>query len=476
MSDIRFGTDGWRAVIADQFTMENVRIVAQAIAHYTIENQQQQQGIIVGHDTRFMGRAFAQEVASVLAANGITAYLVNEPTPTPVVAFGVRHFAASGAVMITASHNPPHYNGIKYIPDYAGPATNPITIRLEQLIHQVQQKREVNRISLEEAASKRKLQYIYLRPHYEAHLRRMIRFDVLRGAALHIVVDAMHGAGIGYVSTILKENGLKVTTIRDYEDPMFGGELPEPNDKHLAELKEEIRHARADLGLANDGDADRFGVVAADGRYIPPNQVLALLARHLIKNRKQTGRIVRTVATTHLLDRIARQHGLDSVETPVGFKYVGTEMMAGDVLIGGEESGGCSIMGHIPEKDGILTNLLIAEMCAWEKKSITDILAELHGEYGEFFSTRLDLKTRGNSEWLNQIREKPPVQIGSYEVRGVDQKDGIKLQLDNEQWLLIRPSGTEPLVRIYCEAGSLEELGGLQETVSDWFRDLHDDE
>lgn len=475
MSSIRFGTDGWRAVIAEQFTMENVRIVAQAIATYTIENQLQEQGIIVGHDTRFMGRAFAKEVASVLAANGISSYLVNEPTPTPVVAFGVKHFATSGAVMITASHNPPHYNGIKYIPDYAGPATNQITTRLEQLIHEVMQSHKVKQVRLEEAAAKRKLQYIYLRPHYEAHLRRMIRFDVLKEANLHFVVDPMHGAGIGYVSSILKEHGLRVSTIRDFEDPMFGGELPEPNEKHLTELKEEIRHLGADIGLANDGDADRFGVVDANGRYVPPNQVLALLAHHLVKNRGQTGRIVRTVATTHLLDRIAKQNGLVSVETPVGFKYIGSEMMAGDVLIGGEESGGCSIIGHIPEKDGILTNLLIAEMCAWEKKGIGQILLELHQEYGNLFSTRLDLKTRENTEWLTRIKEKPPAHIGPYPVRRVDQKDGIKLLLDKEQWLLIRPSGTEPLVRIYCEAGSDEELELLKETVADWFAELIDE-
>lgn len=475
MSSIRFGTDGWRAVIADQFTMENVRIVAQAIAHYTLEHQQQEQGIIVGHDTRFMGRAFAAEVANVLAANGIKAYLVNEPTPTPVVAFGVKHFAASGAVMITASHNPPEYNGMKYIPDYAGPATKQITERLERIIHEITRTRQVKRIRMEEAASKRQLQYIYLRPHYEAHLRRMIRFDVLKSANLHIVVDPMHGAGIGYVSSMLKEHGIKVSAIRDCEDPLFGGERPEPNEKHLTELKDEIHRLGADLGLANDGDADRFGVVDAQGCYVPPNQVLALLAHHLIKNRAFTGRIVRTVATTHLLDRIAERHGLEIAETPVGFKHIGAEMIKGDVLIGGEESGGCSILGHIPEKDGILANLLIAEMCAWEKKSMAQIFLALQQEYGKIFSSRLDVKTTADNEWLTKLREKPPAQIGEHQVVAADYKDGIKLSLEREQWVLIRPSGTEPLVRIYCEAGSEEDLRMLKESVSDWFAELNDD-
>lgn len=471
MSRIRFGTDGWRAVIADQFTMENVRIVAQAIARYTLENQQQEQGLLIGHDTRFMGRAFAQEVASVLAANGIKAYLVNEATPTPVVAFGVKHFATSGAVMITASHNPPEYNGIKYIPDYAGPATPQITKRLENAIEHISTSGQVARISLEEAASKRLLQYIYLRPHYEAHLRRMVRFDVIKEAGLHVVVDAMHGAGIGYVSAILKENGATVSAIRDEEDPLFGGELPEPNEKHLNELKDELLHEGAGLGLATDGDADRFGVIDELGRYVPPNQVLMLLTHHLIKNRGLSGRVVRTVATTNRLDRIAQRHGLDVVETPVGFKYIGAEMLGGDVLIGGEESGGCSIMGHIPEKDGILTNLLVAEMCAWEKKKLSHIVADLNQQYGELFTVRLDMKLSADQGWLEKLKQKPPQQVGLFQVVSIDRKDGIKLLLEQGQWILIRPSGTEPLVRVYCEANSASGLQSLQEAVSDWFHE-----
>jgi alpha-D-glucose phosphate-specific phosphoglucomutase len=469
VNPIKFGTDGWRAIVADQFTLENVRIVAQAIARYTAEKGQQEEGIIVGHDTRFLGRMFAQEVVRVLAANGIRTYLVNEATPTPVVAFGVKHFAASGAVMITASHNPPEYNGIKYIPEYAGPAAPSITRRLEELIADIQETGRVKTISLEEAAARNIMEYIFLRPHYEAHVRRIVNFGVLKQSGLRVVVDPMHGAGIGYVSSLLAEAGVEIRSIRDCEDPLFGGDLPEPNEKHLKDLRAKVVGERAALGLANDGDADRFGVVNRFGEYIPPNDVLVLLARHLVKNRGLSGRIVRTVATTHLLDRIAERYGLELVETPVGFKYIGAEMLKGDVLIGGEESGGASILGHIPEKDGILINLLLAEMCAWEQKELDQILQDVRDEFGELFHTRIDIRYPEKARWLSEILEVPPAQIGPFAVEGVNRMDGIKLLLAGGHWVLIRPSGTEPLLRIYCEAATKIALKKLKEAIRDWF-------
>lgn len=473
MKKIAFGTDGWRAILADQFTLENVRIVAQAIASYTLENNLEEQGILVGHDTRFMARSFALEVVSVLAANHIRVMLVNEATPTPVLAFGVKHFAASGAVMITASHNPPEYNGIKYIPDYAGPAQPAITKRLEEWIDQITRSGKIKTISLEEASSRRLMQYIYLRPHYEAHVRRIVHFDKIKQANLQIVVDPMYGAGIGYASSLFREAGIDVTSIHEEEDPMFGGSLPEPNDKHLGELKELVVQQKADLGLANDGDADRFGVIDRFGQYIPPNQVIALLTRHLVKNRGLTGRIVRTVATTHLLDRIAQGYGLEVVETPVGFKYIGAEMLQGDVLIGGEESGGCSILSHIPEKDGILINLLIAEMCAWEGKPLDQILSDLHLEFTECFSTRIDVKLTGKSRLVQNLLEHPPGEVASYRVHQINRLDGVKLLLEEGHWVLIRPSGTEPLLRIYLEATNALALSKLEEAIRDWFIEVN---
>lgn len=473
MKAIRFGTDGWRAIVADEFTMENVRIVAQAIASYTKEMGQQEQPIIVGHDTRFLGRRFAEEVVRVLTANGIRTYLVNEAAPTPAVAFGVKHFAASGAVMVTASHNPPEYNGIKYIPDYAGPATPAITKRLEEWIGEIEESGEVRTSSLSEATAQKLLQIIVLRPHYEAHLRRMVNMDVLQRSSLHVVVDAMHGAGMGYVSGMLSEAGVKTVGIRETLDASFGGDLPEPNDKHLSLLKQEVVSRKAALGLANDGDADRFGAVDRFGQYIPPNDVLVLLTYHLVKNRNLSGRIVRTVATTHLLDRMAEQYGLELVETPVGFKYIGAQMLKGDVLIGGEESGGASILGHIPEKDGVLINLLLAEMCACEGKEIDQILRDVHDTFGELFHTRLDIRLKEKDRWISQMLSTPPAQVGPYQVRGLNRMDGIKLLLEEGHWVLIRPSGTEPLIRIYCEATNATALEKIKEAIRDWFIEIN---
>lgn len=472
MHAIRFGTDGWRAIVAEEFTMENVRIVAQAIACYTKEIGQQEQPLIVGHDTRFLGRRFAEEVGKVLTANGIRTYLLNEAAPTPAVAFGVKHFAASGAVMITASHNPPEYNGIKYIPEYAGPATPAITKKLEAWIARIAESGEVRTISLEEAQAQKNLQIIVLRPHYEAHLRRMVKMDVLRRSSLYVVVDAMHGAGIGYVSGLLREAGVRTVGIRESIDAAFGGDLPEPNDKHLALLKQEVLNQKATMGLANDGDADRFGVVDEHGRYVPANDVLVLLTYHLVKNRKLTGRIVRTVATTHMLDKMAEVYGLELIETPVGFKYIGEQMLRGDVLIGGEESGGASILGHIPEKDGVLINMLIAELCAWEGKSISEIRRDIHEQFGERFSTRLDLPLSSQEGLLQRIMDAEPQFIGPFAVQQLQTLDGRKLLLEDGHWVLIRPSGTEPLVRIYCEAKTKQALEKIKEAIRDWFLDI----
>ena len=472
MSNIRFGTDGWRAVIADQFTMENFRVVIQAIACYTFEIGMQDQPILVGHDTRFLGRRFAEEAAKVLAANGLSTYLVNEAVPTPAVAFGVKHFAASGAVMITASHNPPEYNGVKYIPYYGGPATPAITARLEDWISRIAVSREVRTCSLRDAEEQKRVQLMVLRPHYEAHLRRMVRLDVLNGASLSVVVDAMHGSGMGYVSGLLREAGVLAVGIREYPDPAFGGGLPDPTDRHLSSLKEEVVRRQAAMGLANDGDADRFGLVDETGSFVPPNDALALLTYHLVKNRKLAGRVVRTVATTHLLDRLAAAYGLEVVETPIGFKYIGAHIREGNVLIGGEESGGASILGHIPEKDGVLMNLLLAELCAWEGKPIGRILRDVQDRFGQMFHTRLDIPLGQKTARLEQLIASVPRQIGPFPVVEKKDLDGVKLLLAGGHWVLVRPLRTEPLVRVYCEAASRQTLEQLKEAIHDWLSEV----
>ena len=277
---------------------------------------------------------------------------------------------------------------------------------------------------------------------------------------------------MGYVSGLLRETGIRTVGLRETVDAAFGGNLPEPNEKHLTLLRQEVVSRQATMGLANDGDADRFGVVDEAGRFIPPNEVLVLLAYHLVNNRKLSGKIVRTVATTHLLDRVAAAYGLELVETPVGFKYIGEQMLLGDVLLGGEESGGASILGHIPEKDGVLINLLIAELCAWEGKPLGKILRDVQDQFGELFSTRIDISLTRKEDLLQKLLDQPPLQVGPYAVQDINQLDGRKLLLEEGHWVLIRPSGTEPLVRIYCEATNLLALEKIKEAIRDWFMEI----
>lgn len=469
MKMLKFGTDGWRAVLAEEFTFSNARVVAQAIASYIEKAGLKARGILIGHDTRFLSRRFAMEAAKVMAGNGIKVHIVKQATPTPVVAFGVKELKTAGAVMFTASHNPPEYNGIKYIPEYAGPATPEITKQLEENIAEIFAGQiEVKSVSIETAKEHGLFFEADPRHAYETHLKQLINFDAIREYPMSVAVDAMHGAGAGYVSKLLNDAGWNVIAMRESEDPNFGGSLPEPNEKHLQQLIQTLRDGRATLGLANDGDADRFGVVDENGNYITPNQVISLLALHLIRNRGFKGSIVRTVSTTGLLDRIAEKHGIELVETPVGFKYIGDQMMKNTVIIGGEESGGLSILGHIPEKDGILADLLIAELCAMEKKPLGEILKTMEAEFGCCYATRLDLQFAKKDEMMYYLRNQPPAKIGNVNVINRNQLDGVKLLLEDGSWVLVRPSGTEPLLRVYCEAPDGERFTNLVKDIETW--------
>ncbi|HEY9766618.1 MAG TPA: phosphoglucomutase/phosphomannomutase family protein, partial [Chroococcales cyanobacterium] len=367
MSKIKFGTDGWRDIIAENFTFPNVRLVARAIAEYVKDSYSDDRPVVIGYDTRFLARDFATTVAEVLEGAGIKALLSKRDVPTPVIAFAARNLNTAGAVMITASHNPPQYCGIKYIPDYAGPATKEITDRIVANVERLQKEGnqgEEGHFSIETFDPM---------PEYLADLRGKVDFEVIRKANLKVVFDPLYGTGRGYADVLLAEAGCQVDSIHAFVDPLFGGGMPEPNPRYLGDLRERILKTGADLGLATDGDADRFGVMDEGGNYFTPNQVIALLLRHLVKNRGAKGSVVRTVATTHLIDRIAAHYGLLVHETPVGFKFVGEWMRKEAVVIGGEESGGLSVLGHIPEKDGILADLLVAEMVAVEGKPLSAI-------------------------------------------------------------------------------------------------------
>lgn len=467
MTIINFGTDGWRAVIAEDFTFTNVRCVSQAIAQHLIALGLAERGMVVGFDTRFLAEKFALVVAEVLSGNGIKVYLCKKYTPTPAVAHAVTVHKAGGAVMLTASHNPAEYLGIKFIPAYAGPAL-PVDIEpIVSCLADILSLGKVNRVSLAKAWENGLVEVIEPFSHYAAHLETIIDFAAIKEQGISVVVDPMFGAGIGYLEELLARHDCKVTAIHNWRDPLFGGSMPEPSATHLQPLCQAVREGKAQLGVALDGDGDRLGVVDPEGRYYSPNEILVLFLAYLVESRGWRGTVARTVATTHLLDKMAASYGLNVVETPVGFKYIGQAMREQQAFIGGEESGGVSIRGHIPEKDGILASLLFIEMLAKTGKTAAQLLAQISASFGLPFSERLDLSTSeaAKQEIMLKMEKWEPTLLAGTAVKTVSRLDGLKILLDNGSWCLVRPSGTEPVFRIYTEAVSPEEKKALQQAV-----------
>lgn len=462
--DIKFGTDGWRAVIARDFTFASVRVVAQGIAGYVTSNNLNKKGIVLGYDNRFLSEDFARDCARVLVGNGIKVYMSHKAMPTPVTAFAVRLLDAGGAVMITASHNPPQYNGIKFIPGYAGPAMPDITSFIENEINCVLENDRIYELDLEEARQFDLLKDIDIEKDYINHLLKMVRPEHFSERKLKVVVDPMYGAGIGYLDRILGELGCEVKTINNYRDVLFGGQLPEPTASNLSALSRAVVNSNADIGLALDGDADRFGIVDNNGEFVTPNRFMYLLLDHLIKTRSFRGPICRSVATTHMLDRVARQNGLNVIETPVGFKYIGEGLREKGCMLGGEESGGLSIFGHIPEKDGILAGLLAVEMLAVTGQNIPAISADFSAQYGEMVSERIDLTIRPQDKAaiMDKIHTCGLRQIAGLRVVSSSDMDGLKIELEDGSWVLIRTSGTEPVLRVYVETYSEGMLSNIQ--------------
>lgn len=464
---IKFGTDGWRAVVAEDFTFANCRAVAQGIAAYVNSRNLAKKGVIIGYDNRFMSERFARECGKVLAGNGIKVYMAKKAMPTPVTAFAIRVLDAAGAVMITASHNPPEYNGIKFIPEYAGPAMPEVTDIIEQQLNRVLDTGKVYELSVAEAERLELWQEIEMEESYMEHVLGLVNRDFFAHRLFKVVVDPMYGAGIGYLDKILEKLGCEVRTINNYRDPLFGGSMPEPIDRILGTLKRAVTTYGADIGLALDGDADRFGIVDEKGQFVSANELMYLLLLHLLKTRTYKGPVARTVATTHMLDKIARKFGLAVIETPVGFKYIGECLREKGCLIGGEESGGLSIFGHVPEKDGILACLLAAEMLAASGKTISELKAEVEAEYGLLVSRRIDIKVgeQEKARVMQDINDYMPKLVAGIKVEEVNIIDGKKFLLEDGSWLLIRASGTEPLFRIYFEAESEEKLKQMQDEV-----------
>lgn len=467
MEKITFGTDGWRAIIADDFTFSNVKVVAQSIYNYMKAYHLLQNGLVIGYDNRFLGDKLAELIARVFVGNKCQVYLFDSPTPTPLVSFAVLKKKAGGGIMLTASHNPPEYNGIKFIPSYGGPATADITSQIEKEINK-QRKKDGIKFGPKDS---RLLKYINIDEDYINQLKKVVNFELIMKNKVSVVLDPMYGAGYCLMEKVFNEAGCRVSAIHDEKDPLFGGKLPDPNEENLKELAGLVKLKKADLGLALDGDGDRYGVVDSQGIYISANRILVILADYLIKTRQKKGIIVRTVATTHLLDVIAQHFAVKIFETPVGFKHIGQFMLKEDVIIGGEESRGLSIGGHLPEKDGLLATLLITELFAYRKKPISEIYKDLENEYGGVynFTFNLALPEDKKNSLMNELKNNPPQKIGQFKVVKINTLDGVKFIFNPRTWMLLRPSGTEPLVRGYLEAPTQKELDELKKAVTKKF-------
>ncbi len=453
---IKFGTSGWRGIISDDFTFHNVRLVTEAIANYLHSEGIAKNGVVIGYDTRFLSKEFAITSYHILSQRGIPVWLTNRDTPTPVISYHIIKKKAGGGINFTASHNPPEYNGIKFSPSHGGPAEPEVTSKIEKEIC----KQGLSHLPAESGRMGLSHKPFNPAPQYLKHIKGLIRTDVLRKARLKVVIDCMHGTSRGYLDNLLKECGCSVKTLNTNLDPLFGGHRPEPAEENIIGLKNEVKGSGADIGLATDGDGDRFGIIDSDGTYITPNQVICLLFNYLIKTRPSKGKVARSVATTSMVDAIAQRHGIEVVETPVGFKFIGKLISEGDCIIGGEESGGLSIGGHLPEKDGILACLLGAEMVASAGRPIRDILKALYKEVGKFYGERLDihLTQEAKDALLNNLKTNPPEKIAGTAVSRINRIDGFKFILADGSWVLFRPSGTEPIVRIYMESSSLKKL------------------
>lgn len=449
---IKFGTDGWRAIIAEDFTFENVERVAYAVGMY-VKNEYKlneanatHKPILIGYDTRFLADKFAERAAQVLQSMGISARMTERDVPTPCIAYAAQHEPTCGAIQITASHNPPEYCGLKYIPHYGGPATNDITNNITKHLNDIP-----NYYKFAHA----KIECFDPMPVYMDAIKRFIDLKKLGTAKIRVGYDALFSTSRGYLDALIKDAGLPISVLHAYRDPLFGGGMPEPKPDYLKELIALIKTEKLDVGIATDGDADRFAVIDETGTYLTPNQILCLLTRHLVKNKGIKGAIVRTVGTTHLLDKLAKLYDLELIETPVGFKWIGEQMRLKDVLIGGEESGGVSVKGHIPEKDGILANLLILEMMEYEKKPLSQIWRDLVSEVGsDFVAKRADMHLPGKTQkaLLEHLSKSPPETIAGETVSKVGRSDGLKIYLDDFTFILLRPSGTEPIMRLSYEA------------------------
>jgi phosphomannomutase len=455
LSPIKFGTDGWRAVIARDYTFANLERVAQAYADYLL-SLKNSAFVVVGYDRRFLSEDFAQRASEVLSGNNVRLALFREAMPTPLISWAVKELKADGGIVITASHNPAEFNGFKIKAPWGGSAPSETTLAVEKLLDSNQPQR---------AAIVDDGNALLAHPieSYRNQVASYIALERLRQSKRVVIVDSMHGTGSNWVESFLTGGDLKVETIRAYRDPLFGGVNPEPIDPNLAPLKRRVVETKALVGLATDGDADRVGAVNELGETMTMHQVVPLVLLHLVGGRRMTGAVVRTFSQSVLLKRIAAAHNLKLYETPIGFKYIADLMLRDDILIGAEESGGIGVKGHIAERDGILNSLLFLEAVITAGVTPSEMLRKLHQEFGEFHFARKDLRVVSGpgQQLVESLAKSPPPEVAGFKVVDVETMDGTKLVFDDESWLLFRQSGTEPVLRIYSEATSVDKANAL---------------
>jgi alpha-D-glucose phosphate-specific phosphoglucomutase len=458
-SQIKFGTDGWRAVISDTFTFDNVRIVAQAVADWVNKNnpQSRPRSASVGYDNRFLSAEYAQAIAEVFAANGIKTWLSDTSLPTPALSFGVVGLKNTCGIMVTASHNPAKFNGIKIKTSQGGAASKDITNTVEGYLGQT----PVKRLELKEAAGQGLIVVHDFKTAYVKFLRQYINLKKMKTARFKVLSDIMHGSGGDLMRRILKGTDIKLTLMREDVNPSFDGSKPEPIPECLGLMMGRMKNEKFDFGHVLDGDADRVAAVMPGGEFVSPQKILGLLILHLVRNRNVEGAIVKTLCGTTMLDHIAAKLGRKLYETPVGFKYISDLMVSEKIVAGGEEAGGMGLPHYIPERDGTLSGLLLLEMMVYNKKNFKQLVDDMEKEFGRYYYTRLDYAMDAKKVDLNKLKTIPSVM--GRKVVEVKDFDGVKLICDNEDWLMFRPSGTEPLVRIYAEAKSLKRSKDILE-------------
>ena len=456
---IRFGTSGWRAIVAEEFTVANIRLAVAGIAAY-VKTQPEPHRVLVGRDPRFLGESFVDVAARVLAGAGVTPIVIPEAAPTPAIAYAVRELKTSGAINFTASHNPPEYNGIKFSTHDGAPALPEVTKQIEAAIAALQQSGAA--IALAEVPAGG-FETADVKPGFVKRIGELVDLKTIAASGIKIVYDPFWGAGRGYSSEILGAAGVAVETVHDYRDVLFGGHAPEPDDPLLGDCKAKMKQTGAVLGIATDGDADRFGVVDADGTFIQPNYIIALLFDYLVETRGWRNGVAKSVATTNLINALADYHKVPLYETPVGFKYIGELINQDKIAIGGEESAGLTIRGHVPEKDGVLAGLLVAEMVAKRGRSLSAQLQELFAKVGSFYPIRANfhLTPQAMAAFTEKMKA-DPADLSGRKVASVVRTDGLKLILEDGSWVCYRLSVTEPVVRAYTEARSEQDSEALQ--------------